>query len=297
MGIQRLERHAVERIWGRRDLPAGFADCAAAGPVGEIWFGGGPGEALLVKYLFTSQRLSIQVHPGDEAARAAGHPHGKDEAWLVLDAEPGAVIGLGLKRRVAKSELRAAALDGSIEALVDWRPAKSGDAFFSPAGTIHAIGAGLTLIEVQQNVDLTYRLYDYGRPRETHLEAALAVARAAPWRNGSAPFVASPGRRILAGGGPFTLERWRRRGRFRIEADGALLLIPLKDKGTLDGEPLAAGTVWRIDGEARLDLPTGGDLLAAYPGPPLADPLGGHHSLVLRLHSSGKARLPSVDCR
>jgi mannose-6-phosphate isomerase len=297
MGIQRLERHAVERIWGRRDLPAGFADCAAGAPIGEVWFGGGPDDALLVKYLFTSERLSIQVHPGDEAARAAGYPHGKDEAWLVLDAEPGAVIGLGLKRRVTKPALRAAALDGSIENLVDWRPAKRGDALFSPAGTIHAIGAGLTLIEVQQNIDLTYRLYDYGRPRELHLEAALAVAQASPWRNGSAPFAAFPGRCVLAGGGPFTLERWTRRGRFRIEAGGELLLIPLKAMGTIDGEPLAAGTVWRLEGEGLLELPSGADLLAAYPGPPLADPLGEDQSLVLRLHSSGKARLPSVDCR
>src|SRR3546814_2738640 len=91
---------------------------------------------------------------------------GKDEAWLILAAEPDSTIALGTKRPVGREELRDAALDGSIEDLLDWKPVKAGDFYYSPAGTVHAIGAGITLIEVQQNVDLTYRLYDYGRPRD-----------------------------------------------------------------------------------------------------------------------------------
>jgi mannose-6-phosphate isomerase len=83
---------------------------------------------------------------------------------VILEAEPEARIGLGLCHEVSRDELRAAALDGSIEQLLDWHPAKAGDVFFSPAGTVHALGAGLTLVEIQQNLDLTYRLYDYGRP-------------------------------------------------------------------------------------------------------------------------------------
>lgn len=266
---KRLERRPVERVWGRCRLPDAFADCAGgSAPVGEIWFAGDAGDALLVKYLFTSDRLSIQVHPDDRQARAAGHPHGKDEAWLVLDADPGAVIGLGLKRNVSKDELRGAALDGSLETLVDWRPVAAGDSLVSPAGTIHAIGAGLSLIEIQQNIDLTYRLYDYGRPRELHLDEAVAAARPGPAAAAPAPVEAAPGRRILAAGGSFTVERWTFDGRFRIDGGSELHLVPLGPPATLDGEPLTAGSVWRVEGEAALDATGGADLLAAYSGPP-----------------------------
>lgn len=267
MAATRLERRPMQRLWGRQRLPACFAGCANGTPVGEIWFENGARDALLVKYLFTSERLSIQVHPGDAAARAAGFPSGKDEAWLVLDAEPGAVIGLGLNRSVTKEELRAAALDGSIEALVDWRPVKSGDSFYSPAGTVHAIGGGLTLIEVQQNVDLTYRLYDYGRPRELQLDEALAAARPEPLPNGSTTVALGPGRRLLSPGGAFAVERWTLAGSYC--ASGAeLLLVPLAGEIRIDGEMLAAGAVWRIDGIARLEASAGAELLAAYPGAP-----------------------------
>ena len=133
-------------------------------------------DALLVKYLFTSERLSVQVHPDDDAATAAGHDRGKDEAWLILDAEPGAEIAIGLKKQLSTEALKASALDGSIVDRLDWREVAPGDAFYSPAGTLHAIGAGLTLLEVQQNADITYRFFDYGRDRELHLDEAVAAA-------------------------------------------------------------------------------------------------------------------------
>src|SRR5436190_23865128 len=108
LAAHRLPSRHVERIWGRRDLAGAFAAPAAMAdePIGEIWFEDKAGAELLVKYLFTSERLSIQVHPDDEAARAAGHERGKDEAWYVLSAEPGAVIGLGLTREVTRDALR-----------------------------------------------------------------------------------------------------------------------------------------------------------------------------------------------
>src|SRR5262249_13298778 len=152
------------------------------------------------KFLFTSERLSIQVHPDDPAARAAGHPRGKDEAWLVLGADAGATIGLGLTHAVSREALRAAALDGSVEGLIDWRPVQTGDCFYSPAGTIHALGAGLTVLEIQQNLDLTYRLYDYGRPRELHLDEALAVADLSPGRGAGAEEPIDRGRDRIAAG-------------------------------------------------------------------------------------------------
>ena len=170
----------VVKPWGRADLPAPFVNNADE-PIGEIWFrnSGGPLD-LLVKYLFTSEKLSIQVHPSDELAAANGLSSGKEECWLVLDAEPGAVLGIGTCAPLGPEELRAAALDGSLEGLIDWKPVSRGDFYYIPAGTVHAIGAGVTLVEVQQNADVTYRLYDYGRPRELHLDEGVQAATAKP---------------------------------------------------------------------------------------------------------------------
>ena len=163
----------VEKPWGVGQLPAPFA--AEGGKrIGEIWFE--PPAALnrlLVKYIFTSEKLSVQVHPSD--AQRPGH--GKEECWLVLDAEPDARLAIGFRHNVMPEQIRAAALDGSIEQLLDWHRARRGDFFYLPAGTVHAIGPGLSLVEIQQNSDITYRLYDYGRPRELHLDAAMDVAQ------------------------------------------------------------------------------------------------------------------------
>jgi mannose-6-phosphate isomerase len=167
----KLLRHEVEKPWGRAERPGGPR-------IGEIWFEAPDGRTLplLVKHIFTSEKLSIQVHPDDAQARARGLPNGKSECWYITDAKPGAALGLGFKQPIGKEEMRQAALDGSIEALMDWRPVRAGDFFYVPAGTVHAIGEGLSLIEVQQQSDTTYRLYDYGRPRELHLDDGIAVA-------------------------------------------------------------------------------------------------------------------------
>lgn len=265
MGAHRLAARHVERIWGRRDLAGAFAPPAGAAsePIGEIWFEGAADAALLVKYLFTSERLSIQVHPDDEAARARGHARGKDEAWYVLSAEPGAVIGLGLTHEVSREALREAAVDASIEQLLDWRPVRAGEIFYSPAGTVHAIGGGLSLIEIQQNLDLTYRLYDYGRPRELHLDEGVAVADPAPWTQDFVPLRDGP-RTILAAGHAFVLEHWSCVGDVVATLPEGSVLIPLAPGGTIDGEALGAGTVWAAEGRVALRGPA--DLLAAYPG-------------------------------
>lgn len=270
MGARRLYGRAVERVWGRDTLPnwAGAAPTSSE-PIGEVWFEDdvGPEAELLVKYLFTSQRLSIQVHPDNEAARALGFRRGKEEAWLVLDADPGAIIGLGLTRKVSRPALRQAAHDGSIEALVDWRPVRAGDFFYSPAGTVHAIGAGLSLVEIQQNLDLTYRLYDYGRPRELHLEQGIEASQPEPWRVPFEPKELEPGRAVLAAGQAFVAERWRFAGVRKIEAvDDQVLLIPLAATGAIDGEAIGVGSVWRISDTATLTSERPVDLLVAYPG-------------------------------
>lgn len=174
MSARRLPTRMVEKVWGRDALPAPFI--APPGQrIGEIWFEPPPEvPQVLVKYLFTSEKLSVQVHPSN--ASALPGEAGKEECWLVLDAAPDACLAIGFIRDVSPEEIAAAAQDGTIETLLEWHRAQAGDLFYLPAGTVHAIGPGLALVEVQQTSDTTFRLYDYGRPRELHLERALAVA-------------------------------------------------------------------------------------------------------------------------
>ncbi|WP_394659058.1 class I mannose-6-phosphate isomerase, partial [uncultured Novosphingobium sp.] len=172
-----LPTKQVEKPWGKDTLPAPFV--APSGKrIGEIWFEPPPElSQLLVKYIFTSEALSVQVHPSDAQTIDKGMGRqGKEECWVILDAEPGAKLGIGFKQPIDADAMRAAALDGSIEDLMEWHVVSPGDFFYIPANTVHAIGAGISLIEVQQNSDITYRLYDYGRPRELHLEESVAIA-------------------------------------------------------------------------------------------------------------------------
>ena len=278
MTASRLSSRQVEKLWGRSELPQGFGAAAAGGgePIGEIWFQDGRGgeSELLVKYLLTCEKLSIQVHPDDSAARAAGPKRGKDEAWRVLEAEPGARVGLGLKREVERDELKAAVAEGRLEALVDWREVAPGDFFYSPAGTIHALGPGLAVVEIQQNVDLTYRLYDYGRDRALHVEAAVAAARPGPY-SGSARREAAPGREILCEGGAFVVERWTKAagGRLAGEVERPVWLIPLSGGGLIDGEALEPPSVWLVEDQSRVRIDEGSEVLFAYPGGSVIDAL------------------------
>ena len=264
----RLREHRVTKPWGRTDIPERFGGLATE-PLGEIWFqrdDGGGKDPLLVKYLFTSERLSIQVHPDDEASRAAGHPRGKDEAWIVVDAQPGARIGIGLDHLVSRSDLKASALDGSIVDLLDWRIAKAGDAYYSPAGTLHSIGSGLTLLEVQQNCDVTYRLYDFGRPRELHLEEGVAAANPAASIGKSVEKPLGAGRSIVAQGPKFTLERWLAGGRLSASRLQPVWLMPIRGSVKADDAVLRAASVWIADDPVQLEIEAGGELIIAYEG-------------------------------
>ena len=272
MPATRLATKRVEKPWGRHDLWPGFDDPAEdAEPIGEIWFEteGDAKPELLIKYLFTSEKLSVQVHPDDAEARAAGYPRGKDEAWLILDAKLDSTIALGTTAPTTREHLREAAEDGSIEGLLDWRPVHKDDSIYSPAGTIHAIGAGLTLIEVQQNVDLTYRLYDYGRPRELHLDAGLKVSDPNPFVAANREEQRGAGRTILAAGPKFVMERWSA-GRAVDVPDGQTgWFIPIAGSGTIDGQAWRAGEVWTVTGAGRIDGTV--DALFAYPGATVLD--------------------------
>ncbi|MFZ5749328.1 MAG: phosphoheptose isomerase [Pseudomonadota bacterium] len=265
-----LTMHRVEKPWGRHHLWPGFPDPAPEGqPVGEIWFQA-PGDAapdLLIKYLFTSEKLSVQVHPNDEQAHAAGLPRGKDECWVILAAEPDSTIALGTKQPVDRDTLRAAALDGSIEELLDWKPVKAGDFFYAASGTIHAIGAGITLIEVQQNSETTYRLYDYGRPRELHLDQGIAVSNPVPFAAHPMPGQVAADRTILVEGPKFVLERWPG-GHRRVALPAGVTgwLIPVTGEGVVDGLDFRAGDCLTLRDTAEIDATAGSDLLFAYPG-------------------------------
>lgn len=177
----KLLARAVEKPWGQLGLPAGFAS-EPGRRTGEIWFEHPEQRALplLAKYLFTGERLSVQVHPSDAEARLSGAPFGKTECWYVMSAEPDATIAVGFRGPVPAEDVRQAALDGSIEHMLAWRQVRTGDFIFVPAGTVHAIGAGLSILELQQASDLTYRLFDYGRERRLHLDDALKVASLTP---------------------------------------------------------------------------------------------------------------------
>ena len=171
----RLRPTPYEKVWGT-PLTQPWLQNPLNRNIGEIWFEASKEWPLLVKLLFTSEKLSVQVHPDDLYAQAHGEPRGKTEMWHVLRAEPGAMVALGLREALTSEQLRAASLSGEIERLLNWVPARVGDTFFVPAGTIHVVGAGLVMCEVQQFSDVTYRLYDYGRPRPLHLDDAVAVS-------------------------------------------------------------------------------------------------------------------------
>jgi mannose-6-phosphate isomerase len=245
----KLATRHIEKPWGRTALPPPFGDTGGR-RIGEIWFEG-PGDLpLLAKYIFTSEKLSVQVHPDDDAARARGLRRGKSECWYILHAEPGAVLGLGLKEEMSRDALRAAAEDGSIEALMHWVPVAAGDFHFVPAGTVHAIGAGIALLEFQQASHVTYRLYDYGRPRELHLDEAIAVARTGPYVERPRP--APP---LLVESPPFTLLRADRTT--SLLEDRRRWVLPVAGTASCKGETAAAGECLVVEPGGGVELERG----------------------------------------
>jgi mannose-6-phosphate isomerase len=197
------------RVWGSRDLRPWFDKVANAEPIGEVWLTGdaclvatglhagkrldalfsefseallgpaapSPASPLLIKVLFPKDKLSVQVHPDDKMAQKYGDPRGKTECWYALAAEPGAEVAVGLKPGVTLARVEAGIHDGTLESSLNMLPVSAGDVIFVDAGTVHAIWGGSVLLETQQNCDLTYRMYDYGRGRELHIEKSLEATR------------------------------------------------------------------------------------------------------------------------
>lgn len=199
-----------EKVWGGRAFTK-FRDDVPAGSIGESWdiachshgmsvavggtyHGKGLDEIiatagaevlgskinlkefpLLVKLIHANEKLSVQVHPGDDYAQQVEDAWGKTEAWYVIAAEPGAQIVVGLQEGCTCEAFQAAAQQGCLEPYLKNIPVKAGDAFFIPSGLVHAIGAGIVIAEIQQSSDITYRVYDYNRGRELHVEKAVDV--------------------------------------------------------------------------------------------------------------------------
>lgn len=259
-----LPTRMVEKPWGRDFLPAPFT--APLGQrIGEVWFEPPPAlPELLIKYIFTAEKLSVQVHPSD--AQLPGH--GKEECWLVIAAEPGAALGVGFCEALSSEAMRAAALDGSIERLLEWYPVSAGDFFYIPAGTVHAIGAGVSLIEVQQTSDVTYRLYDYGRPRELHLDEGIAVARGEPHAEGFRKHLDETGAASLVGGPLFRLDRVAGAPDVATRATygtAPVLAIPLDRSVSIGGEAIAPGCCGFSTSLASIDFANDGLCLIAQP--------------------------------
>ncbi len=255
----RLTASLREKVWGRRSLAPWFPDSEK--PIGEAWFLADRELPLLVKLIFTTERLSVQVHPADGEAG----PRGKTEMWYILEANPGATIALGFREPITRERLWQATRTGEIERLLNWFPVRAGETYFTPAHTVHAIGAGIVLCEIQQNSDVTYRLWDYGRPREIHVELAVPISDLGVHPGAAHPKPLAAGREELARCEYFVTElaRLGAGGRIAPEAAKCQLWIALEGRGTVGGMPWRAGEVWllpergeqpeiRADTDARL---------------------------------------------
>jgi mannose-6-phosphate isomerase len=235
-----VEPRFAGRVWGYRDLHPWYDRAAAPGedPIGEVWLTGdecrvlsgehagkllgdlfrecsvellGAGapvadSPLLIKVIFAREKLSVQVHPDDKLAQKYGQPRGKTECWYALAAEPGAEVAAGLKPGVTMEQVRAGIHDGTLEQSLNMLPVSAGDMILVDAGTVHAIWPGSILLETQQNSDITYRMYDYGRPRELHIEKSLEAARLVTRAGKVAPRVLAD-RTILLDADYFRVER------------------------------------------------------------------------------------------
>jgi len=293
----RLEPVFVPRIWGARSMAPLFDQTVGSDPIGEVWLTGDQcrfadgqlagrtlGEAwpalpaewtgsqlrdkpripLLVKFLFPADKLSVQVHPDDEYARTHEGPNevGKTEMWYAISAREGAVLRLGLDPTVTPESFRQAIDDGTVERCLLTVPVHAGDAFFVPSGTAHTIGPGMILCEIQQNSDITYRVFDYNRlqadgtPRRLHYRQALDVLRFGESRGGKvalAEIRRGPLLETYLSACPyFATERWEFSERLAhtTSPERFELLIPISGRGRIEWDAASANyspaEVWML---------------------------------------------------
>ncbi|HWB85610.1 MAG TPA: class I mannose-6-phosphate isomerase [Bryobacteraceae bacterium] len=239
-----------EKVWGKTRLAPWFPDSET--PIGEAWFISEQELPLLVKLIFTSERLSVQVHPDDGEAG----PRGKTEMWHILAAERDAFIALGFREVITHERLLEAARSGEIEKLLNWFRVKPGQTYFVPAHTVHAIGAGIVLCEIQQNCDVTYRLWDYGRPREIHVDQAVPISELAFHRGVAPTFPMGPGRELLVNCKHFHTEmvKFSQGSTVVCRPKNCDLWICLEGYGTISGHAFHPGEVWHVPDDEALSI-------------------------------------------
>lgn len=262
MAIEHAYAHSLPKPWGVLDTRPWVCVDQDGRVIGEVWYerssSTAAAPALLLKLLFTDEPLSIQVHPDDAFAQSIGQLNGKTEAWYVLGATPGAKVALGLKRRLTPQQFRHAIDDGSISDLVGWQTARVGDAIFVAAGTIHAIGAGLVIAEIQQRSDATFRLFDHGRGRELHIDNAIAVSDAGPAGLSVAPRRLSDTRTLLISNAHFTFEKidLSPGSAWRMEAERETWLLAIGGSARAESFDLVTGDALFAQSD-RIDIRAG----------------------------------------
>jgi mannose-6-phosphate isomerase len=199
-----------------------------------------------------------------------GLRNGKTEAWYVLSAAPEAKVALGLKRRLTPQQLRDAVDDGSISDLIAWHPVAANDVISVAAGTIHAIGAGLVIAEIQQRSDVTFRLFDYGRQRELHVADAIAVAVAGPVESWARSSELTAERQLLVSNPHFVFERINLapNSSWCMEAERETWLLVLAGSAVAGAFDITTGDVLFAQSD-RIDIHSGAIgvvALAAYTG-------------------------------
>jgi mannose-6-phosphate isomerase len=275
----RIAPQFTARVWGFRDLRPWYDRVAAGDPIGEVWLTGddcrvstgphsgkrlaalfaeaheallgadapSPDSPLLIKTIFAREKLSVQVHPDDKMAQKYGQPRGKTECWYALAAEPGATVAAGVKPGTTLLQIEDEIQAGTLEASLNAVPVAAGDMIFVDAGTIHAIWPGSILLETQQNCDLTYRIFDYGRGRELHFAKSLEATRLTTRAGKIAPHVLAD-RTVLIDVDCFRVERIPVEGRRTSESlrggekPGLAYLFAAAGAGQLTGagfEPVA----------------------------------------------------------
>lgn len=290
-----------DKIWGSRRLAPFEPDRSEdEQPLGELWLTGGSsvvaagpekgktvselvdrfGERLLgkggavdsrvpspyfpvlAKLLFVDEKLSVQVHPDDDYALRELSSPGKTEMWYVVDAEPGASVALGLTERLPHDRLIDAALSGEIERYLNWEPVRAGDVIFVPPGLLHTLGPGLRICEIQQNSDVTYRFFDFGRPgpdgrpRALHVHDAAAVLVHGDWP-GAVPRLKLIGegleRELLAACPYFAAEKLTLSGSlvYRGDRERFEIVVVLAGAGKLDGTPYRAGSCFLVPAQVE----------------------------------------------
>lgn len=218
---------------------------------------------VLVKLIDSADNLSVQVHPSDEYALSREGQFGKTEMWYVLESEAGAGLYVGFKRSVTKEELAQAVKNGTVLELMNFFPVKRGDCYFIPSGTMHAIGKGCTIAEVQQNSNVTYRVFDYnrvgadGKPRELHIEKAIAVTDLSAYtpqpRQGN----------VLANCKYFTAEAGT--GEREIHnTESFVSVLAVANGGNIDGQPLLRGDSWFIPAGQSVQISGNAEYILTY---------------------------------